>query len=1089
MVFQHCCIPLNVKLRGVTQPGRKLNSDKEFTELLEGIRLSLVEGKAPSDAFVWDYEYENMFTSRPGGRPLHKHRSDIIVDILAKRTYWYKRLASYNKLLVKTLVKSNKLLHLKEILHVADGFICQLLVSFPEVILNESVKPYDYTDLVSNSIISNCLQNYALVLKTLKKFKKLFRKQAFLRERFEWDGKYRQFSWLKPIVDFYNKNLASSNSRAKMFRVIAFTQSRSTGLADKKMMDETIQEFLDAVTVKKEFKPDSLLLETIEEVTTELVNNAMGVSANFRTSMSTSACKENSKKKEGKFGHLKKRIRENTFPAPPSFSPFNEGGEIGTPLWREAFERAERGDEDLWKVNVAAIRENGKCRIVTSGSFYKDALLQPFSHLTIEMAKCNETLAESFQAARLGYQFVLGIDSLDAKRGEIIFEDELSAQCFDFEKATDRPTHESGRALMGPLLLKTGLTEHQVKVILDVWVGDKILYSGKKVIGKMVNGIPMGDPLTKTNLSLVHVVSSRYAKKKLGKRIVTLGTGNGDDGVQIAAGPLRFEYFKHFLHCAAMLGYEKSEDDTFITEDWMVYCEEVFRIPIDRFHTVRNANRLKDQSISPYLDVPKGRLIVDTKKDRADFSSDPKGKYTLMGKDLEYVKKDGGEGINFLFAVSSACQDICLGLKDRREPVFLPRQIFGIGKMVPMWNHVAWTNAIMSQKPWCRNVCLRVIREYLGVVKPILSEFRGVMSSQPHFDKESSVEIMKIPEDSPLNAFKVVQRDDWDKFPLGSLEKLAYSGKLVRETEISKHYLFQTRLASLEQDQNADLFETIRTMSIELKEYTREETLLWTRKFCDIFENAPWRLKYIKREDLFDSSVIQLLAKTNPLRVDLGESYTYPARFCKPPKPDTPYQRDVENLMVWFNDNYEDILAGNSYELPPTNIIEDDPILLLKAEASESDMVILVSDDWKLARLMANKVVAKLIGQISIRNWLAYSASEETFQNLLREVLPNVSVEFLVDQGSIETFLDNHPYTGDGKDLLRLLDDSIVLPDQLKRTWTEDLHRTPIVPNPYYGKKTIRPVLRKENLFSVVKLATNRGLPSWKRWVQRVTTS
>jgi hypothetical protein len=153
-----------------------------------------------------------------------------------------------------------------------------------------------------------------------------------------------------------------------------------------------------------------------------------------------------------------------------------------------------------------------------------------------------------------------------------------------------------------------------------------------------------------------------------------------------------------------------------------------------------------------------------------------------------------------------------------------------------------------------------------------------------------------------------------------------------------------------------------------------------------------------------------------------------------------------------------------------------------------SDMVILVSDDFKLARLMANKVTSKLIAQVSIRNWLAYSASETAFLNLLQEVLPNVSVEFIVDQGSIETFLDNHPYTGDGKDLIRLLS-SEILPDQLKRTWNESLERTPIGPNPYYGKRTIRPVLRKENLFSIVKLATNRGLPSWKRWVQRVTTS
>jgi len=619
-------------------------------------------------------------------------------------------------------------------------------------------------------------------------------------------------------------------------------------------------------------------------------------------------------------------------------------------------------------------------------------------------------------------------------------------------------------------------------------VGNKHLYYKGKYIGEMVNGIPMGDPLTKTNLSLVHPICSRYAKKRLGKRIVSLGVGNGDDGVQIAAGPLRTEYFNHFLHAASMLGYDESIDDTFITKDWMVYCEEVFRFPIDRFHTVRNANRLKDSAISPYLDVPKGRLIVDTRKDRQDFSSDPKGKYTLLGKDLEYIHKDSGTGINFLFAVSSACQDICLGLRDRREPVYLPRQIFGVGKMVPKWNHVSWTNAIFSQKTWSRNITTQVIREYLGMVKPTLSEFRGVTGNQNHFDKESSTEILQIPEDDPINQWRVIRRSDWEKFPVGVLEKLTSTGRLVRETEVSKQYLFLKRLEELEQDLHVDLFEHFKTLSIELKEFTYEETLMLTHKFVSIFSSAPWRLRFIKTEDLYDARVVQILSDTNPLKVSI-EGYKYPERFRKPPPADTPYQRDVNRLEEWFNNNYEDILGGREYELPPTNIVEDDPILILQAEASKADMVIVVTDDWKLCRLMANKITSKLIGNISIRNWLAYSASESTFLEHLEKYLPNVSVEFIVDIGSIETFLDNHPYTGDGKDLIRLLDDRETLPDVLKRTWAESIERTPIVPSPYYAKRTIRPKLNKEDLFSVVKLATNRGLPSWKRWVQRVTTS
>jgi len=72
-------------------------------------------------------------------------------------------------------------------------------------------------------------------------------------------------------------------------------------------------------------------------------------------------------------------------------------------------------------------------------------------------------------------------------------------------------------------------------------------------------------------------------------------SGNGDDCVILVAGKNAREWFEAYLDCARQLGYEISPDDTFLTTDWWTYSEEVGRIPLDRFHTVVNANRTKDK--------------------------------------------------------------------------------------------------------------------------------------------------------------------------------------------------------------------------------------------------------------------------------------------------------------------------------------------------------------------------------------------------------------------------------------------------------------------------------------------------------------
>jgi len=1010
MVFYHASIPLTVSLRkesGCTTDN--VNHGKEFLRLLSLNARCLSGSNVPPGGLeeAWDYEYMSLWEARFGKRKFIDLSPKAKRSVISSRTYWYRRLKTGLKKMVDTLLETKKgTLHLKEILHTVDGAISSLIVSYPEVLFTgpDPKTAYAASDRIINSMISNLLFDYSGYQKGWKKIKKQLRKAAFLREKYcPPETQIRKMSWVKLVIDKYNQT-AHTNSKAKMFRVCAFTQTRATGLADKKMVSDTIDEFINEVTVKKEFKPDTFLLEAIEFVCEEIALNAQGYSPHFRVSMSTSACTETRKKDEGKFGHLKSRFKDGSIPPLPEFGPDNTGGQIGNLVFREGRKMIRSSDPAIWKTNVAGIRENGKCRVVTAGSFYKDAVLQPFSHMTIEAAKCVPLLKDSFRAARLGYKFVEAINHLDHIRGELLFENEVYAASFDWTKATDRPTHESAHLTMGTLLKKMNTPKDVIEDILSIWPGQKDIYVNNQYRGRMLNGIPMGDPLTKTNLSMAHPICENYANRVVG-RLPGSGAGNGDDGVEIKCGPKAKQWIDAFLEAARQLGYDLSMDDYFVTRDWFTYCEEVAMIPIDRFHTVANANRLKTDKLMPYLDVPKFRLVIDTKKDRRDFSSDPKGKYTLLGKDMEYVRKGGERHVQHLYSVVSACQDVCLGLSYQKNPVYIPRQVFGIGKIPTNWSPVSWANAIMSQKTHPRNVSYTILRELVGERESHLTKLRGVMSgNNTHFDNESYLEIKTIPSDDPIKRFVCVKADQWDLFPSGVLQRLKSHGRLMPESKIQAYYLFQERVKELSQDKpENDLFETIRGMSHLLDTATHVDVVRVANKMKK-FSNSPWTLGVEREEDLYPNTVISVLEKSNPLRVDLPE-FTYLERFHKPPPTDSPFERGMNRLEEWFYENYEAIIAGREYTLPPTDVIEDDPIILLQADRSACDVIIVITNDVKLVKLMVNKITSKDIWRISVEDWLNHDLDEGSFRKALKERLQDTSIEFIVDQGALETYL------------------------------------------------------------------------------------
>jgi hypothetical protein len=1038
-VFPHQCLPLtaNVKKhsRGSLDKENAKTLEDSFKNLLTILLDAVRRGIPPKEEMTWDYDYVSLWSpllrGEHGKINIWRCKEETFIGLLRSRTYWYKRLPknSRNKI-KKVCVDRRGRRFLKDVLDTADGVITSLIFSFPEMFLDGL---YEVSDRIISSVISNCLASYSKFQKQLKSLRKIVKYGSLNQKEIPIDyDNLRNMSYMIFPLRAFN-GLLQKTSKSKMFRVAMFCQTRASGLAGQAQIQETIKEFLDTVTVKRTFLPNSLLLECIELVTDELAQKVqLGINPEFKISMSTSACRESSQKKEGKFGYLKALVRADMVKIPR----LSEGipGTLGNWLYPIALNKLENGDESVMKVNVAAIRENAKCRVVTSGSFWKDIALQPYSHITIHLLKTLGNIRDGLQAGRLGWRFIsqLEFDVRDRNGYNWIFDPKVRKFIYttDWKKATDGPTPESGWATTGRLLEKLGLPEPYLKSIKKYWLGEKKLYMNGKLIGILVNGIPMGDPLTKTNLSLAHPICDLYAKIKTGS--LSIERGCGDDTAAFCS---TREYAFYHNEAAVMLGYERSELDESLSETWGTYAEEYFAAPLHLNLTPRWANRFKDLRAMPYLDIPKIRVMIATEKDREDFSSDPRGKVTLLGHDQEYLIGKNSEGLEAIFSIASAFQDICLATIDRPEPLFLPRQVNGVGKAPPYWNIDSYCNILKHCRIWHRKYYMAIMKE-INEGRMDISSYRGALKESSHFKKEMMVELFEIPKDDPIKKHIVVPTSDWEVYPVGVLDKLITLGYLVPESKISKYYLFQERLEQLEQDTHRDLFEVVKARMIDYPEIETDRSTIET--FVKSFKASPYLLRSRRFEPLYFDTVLKELRKGDPLVVT---SVDFPLieKFKERLRPSTPYEVDGYDLFEWFVGAWISRRNGIPIDTsPPTKILEDDPIILRNVNDGGSDIYVIITDDRKLFRLCQNKLSTSAIIRVpcaaysrvlwSYQSRTMTMTDSDAYDLMQEEMCLRIKRYFgkdlectkIVDSGSYESYIAQTQVDKDSKRVTKL---------------------------------------------------------------------
>lgn len=1023
VVFSHKCLPLTSNLReseacehdDYIGEGARDQFDQVCRILVDAVR----KGQPSKGVISWDYNYRSLWSPRLRDSRGHKINiwkcsKETFVGLVRTSTYWYKRLPKSSRNKVKSLAgNSTGRRRIKDILDTCDGVLTSMIFSFPEMFVSEG---YALSDRISNCIINQCFHNYDRFQKKLKELRKTVKFHALNKSQIPLDfDSLRDMSFFVLPLKIFNQ-ISSRSSKEKMFRVAMFCQTRATGLAGQQQIKDSLDEFLSSVKLEKRFTPNELLTHCIEAVVGHLSSEIrVGTNAEFKVSMSTSACTESSRRNEGKFGFLKNLVRDSEIVIPPLQAGIP--GTLGNFLWRESVEKLTTDHDEVMKVNVTAVRENGKARIVTSGSFWKDACLQPFSHITIHLAKLMPNLKSGLQAGRLGWRFIEKIKHLKHDEDQLNWIFSTGPKFMystDWKNATDGPSSESGWAVTGKLLEYCGLDESSLKAIKEYWLGPKRMYVNGKFVGTMLSGIPMGDPLTKTNLSLSHPICDLYARLKV--KALSKEEGNGDDTIAITDTK---EYAQAHSEAAEMLGYSKSPLDDVITSDWGTYCEEWVHIPTAPINTCEWGSRFKRNSLLPYLDVPKIRTMIATTKDRIDFSADPRGKVTLLGHDQEYFhREDPGPQVT-IYAIASAFQDICLATIDDPIPLFLPRQVNGVGKPPPYWSSLSWYNIIQRCRTWHAKYYLTVMKEINeGTSK--LSGYRGALKESNHFDKEMVLELYEIPKDDPIRKYILVHSDKWSDYPEGVLLKLITLGYLIPESKLMKYYLFQERLEQLQQDTKRDLFEVVKSKMIQMPDIDPSEAKGIIKQFSEDYRDSPYRLNIGKEENLYHAFSIEKLQSGNPLVVS-DHPFPLIKKFEKKkrPIPTSIYEQKGQELYEWFIGAKTSLMRNEDFDLPPTDIIEDDPIILQEISDGGYDLYIIVSDDLRLHRLAVNKNPDTWIFRMSCIQYLqtnTWAASmeldydQEVQSAFIREYGKGFTVGVLVDKGSVESYTHRyHP--------------------------------------------------------------------------------
>lgn len=912
---------------------------------------------------------QNYFAPSGSGWSYAAQLTPSFRRFLLRKLYWFRGLKDVHKYKLYSFCGTPQdFQKLSNMMQTVEGRVIAALLSVGDRLTYEEI------DALNVSLISNLLNDSKFQLK-MKSYLKKVRKCVLEGRDEEIPLPSREVSFLRTII---NKCLRGNVDRDEtVYRIVTFCQGRAMGNPTTAVINDSAQKWVENFTRPDRGSPEDYNLEELE---IEVVNTPVdirSVRAHARITLSHSACYEAGRRHGGKTSVAKEildipAIRKIDLftgeDAEETIAPRDQPGEaiFHYSLWkmRDYF-------EESMLVKASNVNEGGaKSRVITADSFYHGSVLSPWAHMWLKILQSFPAAKAGVTEGRHGWAFV---KSITASRPDLawVFQVAKKAISSDLKEATDHLLWSAAKALIRMCNRALEVPEWYGNLI------EKCLTESRYVTyragtfyweGSTTTGVFMGDSGCKVLLTLGNLLAVLRMKHSGS----TVSAVVGDDHTSISSNAE--QALEIYNRSVRSLGFVTSDDDEVVSDTYGFYAEELYKIPQSNRDTIDAIAFGARERELPYIDIPKVRLLMDIRKDRADFSSTASGRIFQFGKELEYVNRPNR--YQGLFHIASWIQDLCLDLRHKPEFVYFPRSLTGTGKPLLFQNRSNFKDFIIIHKAGRLSG-----RYYYLMDTAVHNEVNfGII---PRFFTKTSEDRMvlvkqrELPEEvAPLQLFQTRKKKWYQPLIVQRLGEY-----LISETEILSRL---NQLEELFQEKPVALPATVENVAVSVEE-PNENTL---NSFLDLWEGNSMLLGRNALENWYPrKEVLRILDLQNPLHVDIpvkwrGREGGIPAERM------LERERDALHLYEW--------VISTADDPPPREIIADDPAILEEISRMSDKDIYVVTDDVQLLRYASSRYWRKNIIRIKARRWIEAAMT-------ITPLMPGVQDKVIVDLGSIDT--------------------------------------------------------------------------------------
>lgn len=630
--------------------------------------------------------------------------------------------------------------------------------------------------------------------------------------------------------------------------------------------------------------------------------------------------------------------------------------------------------KESMRVRASNVNEGGaKSRVVTADSFFHGSVLSPWSHMWLKVLQSFPAAKAGVKEGRHGWAFV---KSITASRPDLawVFQVAVKAISTDLSEATDHLNWSAAKALIRMCNRVLRIPEwygHLVERCLCDTRYVEYRAGEFRWKGETTNGVFMGDSGCKVLLTfgnLLSVLRMAYAGEVTSAVV-------GDDHTSLSSNAERA--LDIYNETVSSLGFVPSKDDEVVSDRYGFYAEELYKVPQSNRDTIDAIGPGSPRDL-PYIDVPKIRLLMDIRKDRADFSSTACGRIFQFGKEMEYVNRPNR--FQAVFHIGSWIQDLCLDLRHKPEFVYFPRSLVSAGKPLLFQNRDNFVDFIQIHKDG------RLLRRYHYLMDTAVhSEVNfGIV---PRFFTKTSEDRLVLVKDTelpeqviPLKLFQSRKKKWYQPLVVQRLHQY-----LISETEIKARL---NQLEELFSEKPVAEPATVENVAVSAEEI-RPETL---KAFLDLWEGNSMLLGRNAMESWYPrEEVLRILDLENPLHVEIPIKW-WGLEGGIPAERMLEKERHAAQLYEWLLNTADD-------SDPPTDIIADDPAIINEIMDIPDRDIYVATDDVAMLRYASSICWRKNVIRISARRWI------EAAMTITPLLGSGVQDKVIVDLGSVDSLV------------------------------------------------------------------------------------